>query len=105
MGLVDKKNSRVKRKTAEAPMTIKKLAASYKRTAFAGTLVALAILGDSFLYAALPVHYREVGISSSSMGAAKDLHRENDAKTPASRNFPHYLKLSRYQLDRAKYVC
>ena len=75
MGLVDKKNSRVKRKTAEAPMTIKKLAASYKRTAFAGTLVALAILGDSFLYAALPVHYREVGISLIMVGWLLSLNR------------------------------
>jgi len=71
MGLVDKKNSRVKRKTAEAPMTIKKFAASYKRAASTGTLVALATLGDSFLYAALPVHYREVVISSSSMALQK----------------------------------
>jgi MFS family permease len=55
--------------------SIKEWAVSYKRTAFAGALVALAILGDSFLYAALPVHYREAGVSLIMVGWLLSLNR------------------------------
>lgn len=55
--------------------SIKEWAVSYKRTAFTGALVALAILGDSFLYAALPVHYREAGVSLIMVGWLLSLNR------------------------------
>jgi len=55
--------------------SIKEWAISYKRTAFAGALVALALLGDSFLYAALPVHYREAGVNLIIVGWMLSLNR------------------------------
>lgn len=55
--------------------SIREFVISYRRTAFAGALVALALLGDSFLYAALPVHYREVGINLIAVGWMLSLNR------------------------------
>lgn len=46
-----------------------------RRTVFAGALVGLALLGDSFLYAALPVHHREAGIGLLTVGWMLSLNR------------------------------
>lgn len=54
---------------------IKEFATKYRRTAFSGALVAMALLGDSFLYAALPVHYLDIGISLVAVGWMLSLNR------------------------------
>jgi len=39
-----------------------------RRTLFAGVLVAISLFGDSYLYAALPIHHAEAGISLGAVG-------------------------------------
>ncbi|MFZ5817410.1 MAG: MFS transporter, partial [Bacillota bacterium] len=45
------------------------------RTLFAGALVAIAILGDSYLYAVLPVHHAEAGVGLAAVGWLLSINR------------------------------
>lgn len=49
--------------------------AAMRRTLFAGALVAISLLGDSYLYAVLPVAYLEAGVSLTHVGWLLSINR------------------------------